>query len=256
MSTDAVQKLEAALHDQPVNPLRPAQREEFEEERDRVAKFLNGPAWVEGNRAEATRRLRQLDGMLREQAPHKIEEPIRANTVHQLAKEVLESEIKPRMLSRALMRRAPADAVDHFLQHENGKDYKRALKAWRRGMWALDPDGPRGHTVVEKYRPEGGLGPGGAATYVPEGLIPGNFAMTAQAKEHWPLGEPTADTALKQATRVSPEGRVRQQAAAAAGRATQKQKAVRENWTPEQRAAWGEKMRLARAKKKVVSGEV
>lgn len=248
MSTDAVQKLEAALTDQPANPWRPPQTAGYQEERERLAKFVQAPAYVPGDRSAATSRLRQLDKMIAEQAPRRIEEPIRANQVHQLAKEVLETELRPALLPRSVMRRNPAGAVNHFQRQENSKAFKRSLRAWKRARWALDPDGPSDHTNIEIYRPEG-EGPGGTATFMPDAQIPGNFAMSPQAKANWPLGEPTMKTALQeaiereQASILEKEGKERQIAGLKAGKATQKKRV----YTDAEKAAFGERMKKARA---------
>ena len=250
MSTEhtAVEKLEAALTDQPQNPWRPPQTEAYLEERERLANFVKAPQYVPGDRGAAANRLRQLDKMIADQAPRRIEEPIRANTMHGLAKEVLEGVIKPALLPRSTMRRNPAGAVDHFRRQENSKFFKRAARAWKRSQWALDPDGPADHTNIERYRPEG-LGDG-AATFMADAQIPGHFAMSPAAKANWPLGDPTGETALKQAIEreqasiIAKEGEARRKAGLKAGKETQKR-----NYSDAQKQAFKDRMAAARAKR-------
>ncbi len=250
MSTESVEKLEAALTDQPVNPWRPPQTEAYMEERQRLAAFVGAPAYVPGDRSAAADRLRKLDKMIADQAPRKIDEPIRANTVYQQAKTVMDEVIRPALLPRSVMRRNPAGAVDHFRAKENSKFFKRAVRAWKRAMWGLEPDGPSDHTNIERFRPEG-EGPNGTATFMPGAQIPGNFAMSPQAKENWPLGEPTAKTALQEAieaeqrTLLEKDGEKRRKAALKAGHVTQKKRV----YTDAEKAAFGERMKAARARR-------
>jgi hypothetical protein len=255
--SDAVQRLEAELTDQPKNPWRPPQTLEYQEERERLAKFVHAPPYVPGNRGDATARLRSLDTMIRDQMPRKIDDPLRANRVHQLAKEVLDTEIKPKLLPRAQMRRNPAGAVDYFRRTEMSKPFKRAVQAFKRAMFGLDPTtDDHDHANIERYRSEGGVE--GTSTVMVGAQIPGHFALTPQAKENWPLGDATATSALEQVRKAEERaaGMVRQKAGLRAARVSGGATSARHNWTPEQRAAWGEKMRLSRLAKKAAQGDV
>lgn len=256
--SDVVQRLEAELTDQPKNPWRPPQTQEYQDERERVAKFVNAPPYVPGDRSAAAGRLRALDTMIGNQMPRKIDDPMRANRVHQLSKEVLDTEIKPKLLPRAQMRRNPAGAVDYFRRTEMSKSFKRAVQAFKRAMFALDPTtDDHDHANIERYRVEGGQD--GVATFMPGAQIPGNFAMTPQAKENWPLGDATATTALEQVRQAEERaaGMARQIAGLRAGHVTQAAKVAtrKQNLTPEQRAAIGERLGLARAAKRAKQGD-
>lgn len=195
----AVENLEQLLHDQPYNPLRPNQRDNYREELRRLEAIVQAPPFVGGDRGAAVMRHREVKKTLETQAPKPITGE-RANDVHRLATEVLDTVLKPAMLPRAVSRRNPPGAVDHVLKNELSPTYKRAAIAWKRAQWALDPEtSDPNHTNLERFRPEGMAGD--TSTFMTSAQIPGNFAMSAQAKEHWPLGEPTADTALKQVQR-------------------------------------------------------
>lgn len=198
MSTQAVEALKAELHDQPHNPLRPNQVQEYEEERQRLQTIVRAPSWQTGaDRGAATKRYRQIEKLLREQAPKPLE-GARRDKVAKLANEVLEGVIRPAMLPRAQMRRNPAGAVDQYLRRENSKTVKGATLAWKRAMRAIESENmDQDFTNVERFRPEGG-NPDGTSTFMADAQLPGRFAQTPLAKENWPLGDPTAETAVGQ----------------------------------------------------------
>ena len=199
----AVAELETLLTDQPKVPLRPNQVMEYEDELRRQQQMVQAPAYVTGHsRGGAQQRVRQIQRALDEGAPKPIPDPGRANRVKRLADAIVSEVIAPALLTRAQMRRNPATAVDHYRRTEATKPWKHAVFQWRRAMRALDPtnDGID-FTNYEQFRQEG-EGPGGAATFMVGAQIPGHLAMTPQAKANWPLGEPTADTALKQVKRA------------------------------------------------------
>ena len=183
---------------QPKNPLRPHQVKSYREEQKRLEEIVHAPGWVEGDRGQATKRYRSLGKMLEEQAAKPTSQP---NEVKRLSDEVFSKHIQPAMLPREVMRRNPSGAVGQFIRQEQGKETKRAMQAWKRSRWALDPntDDPD-HTNLEKYRPE--IGPqSGAATFMSDAQIPGVFAMSPKAKENWPAEMPpqgTVNSALAQ----------------------------------------------------------
>ena len=199
-ASPAVGQLKTLLHDQPHNPMRPNVKEYHQEELARLNDIVTAPAYVQANRGFALEKRRRIQKMLDEQAPKRIEEPLRADAVAKLADEVLEKTIKPAMLTAEEMRRNPVGAIDGFLRRENSPQIKDAMLAWKRAKWALDPDNQDvDYTNMERHRP---VRPDtGAASFMANAQIPGNFAMSPQAKENWPLGEPTSDTVLKQLQR-------------------------------------------------------
>ena len=191
-----VEKLEHLLHDQPLNPLRPAQVESYREELDRCESIANAPPYIQADRANASMRCRQLRRMLDKQAPKPIEGEFARSEVNRLTNEVMDTIIRPAMLSRSIMRRNPQGAATTFLRREGSRPVKRAILTWKRARFALDPNTDNmDHANAELYRPEG-TGPDGNSTFMTDAQIPGHMAMSPLAKENWPLGEPTAKTAV------------------------------------------------------------
>ena len=201
VASPAVGQLKALLHDQPHNPMRPNVKEYHKEELKRLEDIMRAPSFIMADRGFASKKRNEIMKLLDAQSPKKIEEPARLDAVTKLATEVLEKTIKPAMLTHEEMRRNPVGSVDGFLRRENAPVIKDAILAWKRAMWALEPDNPDiDYTNMEKHRRS--ATPEGAATFMANAQIPGNFAMTPTAKDNWPLGEPTADTVLKQVQRT------------------------------------------------------
>ena len=96
------------------------------------------------------------------------------------------------------MRRNPACAVDYFRRNEGSNTVKDKILTWKRAMRALEPENAdQDYTNLEKYRPQGTPEDGTSSFHV-NAQIPGRFAQSPLAKENWPLGEPTINTAIKQ----------------------------------------------------------
>lgn len=228
-----VAELEAALHDQPVNPLRPSQTQDYEEERDRLQKIVHAPPYIQADRGAATKRYRQLNQILAQQAPKKIEEAGRANRVKQLIGEVIAQVITPTMLPQSVMRRNPAGAVDRTLKGEFSSAYKRAALAVKRGLFALDPETTDpNHANLEKYRPAG-LAPNGS-TFMADAQFPGYMTYSHIPEERWPFAPPVNTAVQQVAAREA------------------KEKATR---TPEQIQAAKDRMAAVRAKRKPTTNE-
>ena len=196
--SDAVFQLATALKDQPKNPLRNHQVEEYTAEATRLNQIVSAPAYVTGvDRGAAARRSREVNKLIEDQ----IAKPVhgaKKDEVARLANEVLETVIRPALLPREEMRRNPAGAVGKFIRQENSRPVKQAIQHWKRAQLALEPENQDPDLAnVERFRPE--LMQPGVGTFMPGAQIPGNFAMTPTAKANWPLGEPTVDTPLKQA---------------------------------------------------------
>ena len=222
--SEVVAKLAHELKDQPANPLRNHQVEEYTREKTRLEAIVGAPAFVAGDRSKAARQARDLAKMVDGQIAKPVQGE-RKDTIAKLADEVMESVIRPALVPREDMRRNPAGAVGRFMRQENAKPIKHAVQQWKRAQLVLEPGNEDPDLAnVERFRPERIHDTGGVSTFMPGAQIPGNFAMTPQAKANWPLGEPTVETPLKQAqkrerTPAQVEALARAQAAAKAKRA-------------------------------------
>ena len=204
-----VAELKSLLTDQPAMPLRPDQVDEYQDEHRRLTGMAQGrdmdgnpnQTWLPANRGLASRTASRVKKILDEQAPKKITDPKRRDRVAALVQELEQTVIAPALLPVDVMRRNPAGAVGQVLKREMSREFKDLALTVRRGIAALDPDDrdpdARGY---ERLRRESATE--GAASFMAGAQIPGNFGMTPQAKANWPLGEPTADTAIKQASRA------------------------------------------------------
>ena len=196
--TQVVRELETALKQQPANPLRNHQVEEYQSEAARLNQIVTAPAYVTGvDRGIASKRAREVQKLIDNQ----VAKPLHGaekDRVAKLAADVMENVIRPALLPREEMRRNPAGAVGRFLKQENSRETKHAIQQWKRAQLAVEQGNPDPDLAnVERFRPE--IMQPGVATHMAGAQIPGNFAMTPQAKENWPLGEPLVDTPLKQA---------------------------------------------------------
>lgn len=223
--SEVVKQLESALERQPANPLRNHQVEEYQAEAKRLREITTAPAYVTGvDRGAAAKRSREVEKAIATQAATPLS-GAEKDKVARLAAEVLEREIRPALLPREEMRRNPAGAVGRFLKEENSPRVQHAIQQWKRAQLAVEAGNPDPDLAnIERFRPEKIHATGGAATFMADAQIPGQFAMTPQAKEHWPLGEPQVDTPLKQAQKremseAQKAALVKAQAARAAKRA-------------------------------------
>ena len=202
-----VERLKEELRDQPANPLRLHQVQEYQGELTQLAgqaegRDLDGVKrdFLAGAKGAARRRIQQIEKVLADQTAKKVTGE-RANQIHADVKETLETVIRPAMLPRSALRRNPPGAVGHLLRTEFNPAFKDAVLAVKRGLRALDPDNADpDFTNMERFRPEG-LNPDGTSTFMADAQIPGAFAMTPAAKANWPLGPPTVETALAGAKR-------------------------------------------------------
>lgn len=227
--SDTVKQLEQALKDQPHNPLRYPQVEEYTREKDRLEGMASSPAWQSGaNRGKAVQQARQIAKMVDGQ----ICKPVQGAHKDQIAKladEVMEQTIRPALTTREDMRRNPAGAVGRFMRVENAKPIKQAIHQWKRAQLTLEPGNEDPDLAnVERFRPEKIHDTGGTSTFMANAQIPGHFAMTAKAKENWPEGMPAQGTVnsplaqgqKKERTEAQKAALVRAQQARAAKRAT------------------------------------
>ena len=227
--SDSVKQLEQALSNQPKNPLRHHQVTEYQDEASRLNDIVQAPAYVTGvDRGAARRKSLQINSVLEQQ----IAKPLQGaekDRVAKLAHEVMHEVIRPALLPREDMRRNPAGAVGRFLKEENSRPVKQAVQQWKRAMLAVEQGNPDPDLAnIERFRPEKIHDTGGVSTFMAGAQIAGNFAMTPQAKENWPLGEPTATTAIgevkkREMSEAQKAGLAKAQAARAAKRNAKEQ---------------------------------
>lgn len=207
------------------NLLRRSQRVGMEEERKRL-EDLAVQLGVQ-NPGAVRQEIRKLDKQLQSQSPRDLT-PSEKDLLAQTEK-VLETEIVPGMPTHEEMRRNPPGTVHKHIQFE--KQFKSKINLLKNIKLQLDPTSDDQDLAnLEKIRPHQMTEPG-QSTFMVNAQIPGKFAMTKQAKENWPVEMPphgTANSVLAQAKK-------------------------RER-SPEDRKAWGRKMREARAAKKAAAG--
>lgn len=225
--SEAVKQLEHALKDQPQNPLRYHQVDEYNREKARLEDIAGSPAWQTGaNRGKAAMQAKELGKMV----DHQIAKPVQGekkDLIAKLAAEVMEQDIRPALVPREDMRRNPAGSVGRFMRIENAKPTKQAIQQWKRAQLVLEPGNEDPDLAnVERFRPERIHDTGGTATFMSDAQIPGNFAFSPAAKANWPAEMPpqgTANSPLAQAqkkerTPKQIEALARAQAAAKAKR--------------------------------------
>lgn len=196
----AVGELAELLHDQPVNPLRPNQKQGWQAEVEHLERITGQPAEFAGTaKGFARRRLQQVKRLLETNSAKKIGDEPRRSKVAILCKRVLTDVLLPRLLTRAESDRNPPGAVGHQLRHgEFSTPFKDAALIWKRGMRALEPDNddPDFTNYARYQRP--GVRPDGTASFQPEAQRPGNFAMSPLAKANWPFGDTEVKSALNE----------------------------------------------------------
>ena len=175
--------------------LRPAAVYELGEEIGRLERTLTGShRGAIQDPSAMQKQIRNMKRNLAEKAP----QPYEADAIDTAAQRaaILREKISEGMLSRVDMRRNPVGAVDRHIKWERAN--KGRIKEYKHIMLRLNAGtDERDVANIEKLRPEGNVG-----GYTAEAQIPGAFAMSAQAKANWPLGEAKCDTAAKQAERV------------------------------------------------------
>ena len=117
----------------------------------------------------------------------------------------IEEEIRQGMPPHEVMWRSPAGGIDLHRKWLERNKFK--IQVWKNIKRVLNPhDDSVDLSNIESVRPTI-TAPGQAASFMTDARLPGNFAMSALAKENWPLGEPKVDTPLKQAERREAEER-------------------------------------------------
>ena len=179
------------------NLLRPHQVMELTEEANRIDKMLVGEHRGAVQDANA---LRKASRRIRKAVDVSAPQPYEGAEKDKAARraDILRDKIKEGMLSRVEMRRNPVGAVDRHLAWES--ENKGRILEYKHIMLRLNVGtSERNVANIEKFRPEGHM------AYTDEAQISGHLAMSAKAKDNWPLGEPKVDTAANQAERVENE---------------------------------------------------
>ena len=206
------------------NLLRHTQRLGMNEERARLEELKSQPGVKSG---AIVQELRKLDKQLTTQSPRDLT-PQEKDLLAQTAKD-LEAEIIPAMPTHEEMRRNPPGTVHKHIQFE--KRFKPKLNLLKNIKIQLEPTSEDPDLAnLEKIRPH--QPETGAATFMANAQIPGHFAMTPQAKANWPADMPPQGTA----------------------NSVLAQSAKREK-TPEERKAFGERMKVARQSKKTAAAK-
>lgn len=196
------------------------EREDREAELKRIDDQLKQPAWVNNRlsserRGDMLNRAKDLRKQLDKYAPP---DKLDGETMDALDKrrKELEVRIQETLLPVEVMWRNPAGAPDEHLKRERA--IKSNILEWKNIVAFQNPHN-RDNDLrnIERLRRSIGNSQG-AATFMANARLPGNFAMTPQAKENWPENMPefgTVDTPMKQAERREEEIKAMQEKIAA-----------------------------------------
>lgn len=172
--------------------LRPSQRQALEQDYAVAEAALTDPKvapYIE-DKARARKQAADLKKVLDEQAP----QPFPKDEVNKAAarERELRDQWTVNMPSKEDMRRNrdalhASSAINH-LRWE--KENKEKILEWKQIVARLDPTSDDPDLCnIERYRPSRPF------AYDSTAQIAGHHAMSEQAKENWPLGEPKAETA-------------------------------------------------------------
>jgi hypothetical protein len=181
------------------------ERLDREDELKQIDDTLTQPGWVLGRLNMTAERIKQLKQrqkrLKRELNTYSPPTDLSGQTKDALyaQQKELEEKIREGMLPREVMRKNPVGAVDDNIRWQARA--KNWILQWKNIRRALNPTSEEKDLAnVERLRPEMYV-PGRPSGFMGDAQITGHFAMSEQAKENWPLGEPKVDTALKQAER-------------------------------------------------------
>ncbi len=218
------------------NLLRHRQRQDLLDEKaaleDQIAQPVLGSKAGTTNRGQLVRELKRLDHQLRSQSPRDDLTPAEKDVLAK--KEVeLREEILAGIPSQEEQRRNPPGNVHRHIRWE--KVNKAKIRLWKNIRIQLDPTSEDPDLAnYERFRPSK-MPENGAATHMVNAQIPGHFAMSPQAKEHWPSEMPPQGT-VNSPLRQAKDKKVERSAA--------------------ERKAWGEKMKAAKAAKREAADRV
>ena len=184
------------------NLLRPNQIDELKRTQDDLQSAIYGRPGADGQMpgyrsavpGDVRAQLSRVNKMLSDQSP----EPLTGDEQDKASKleRELRTEITQGMLSGEEMRKNPATAVDRHMKWE--KYNKAKILRWKNLRLQLNAGSEeRDIANLEQYRPEHS-----GHRIMTDAQIPGLHAMSEQAKQNWPLGDPKCDTAVAQNQRV------------------------------------------------------
>ena len=178
------------------NLLRPNQIQMLEKDIAGLEADMSNPAIQ--MKGKVRKRLDGLKRQLQTQRPMEVKGAAK-DRVSARVKELID-DVRSGMLTGEEMRKAPAGAPDYLLKWE--KRNAKKITELKNGLLMLGMSGgdysgfETDIANLEKFRPSGA-----EDRYRTDAETRGHLAMSPLAKFNWPLGEPTADTALKQAER-------------------------------------------------------
>jgi len=185
------------------------ERLDREDELKQIDEVLSQPGWVIARlnmTADRLSNLRRRQKLLKREL-NKFSPPNdlsgeTQNQLYRMEKDLAEK-IREGMLPREVMRKNPVGAVDQNMKWQARA--KKWILIWKNIRRARNPTSEdKDLANVEHLRPEM-YRPGEPSGFMGDAQITGHFAMSQQAKDNWPLGEPKIDTPLKQAERREAE---------------------------------------------------
>ena len=250
--------------------LRPAQAEQARGEIKTLEAKLNSP-FIE-NKAEAAKQLRRVRATVESQLPVPPASPEEEGRMVRRSKELL-NEILVGMPSQEEMRKAPAGAVDKHMKWE--KRNKSKILEWKNIQLRLTHGSEPEAANLERYRPTGStlnmdnVFISGKQFYLPRGDVGVTVTFSdEQIAAIRALDPETADKICSMSNEqraevkeiISSHGlglsevdkKRAEGGAATPERLALKKRKYGRSWTPEQRAAFGAKMKAARAAKRSV----
>ena len=198
------------LKDAAIRVFNAEEKEAIETELKSISDQLNQPAWV-NNRLSSERRgdmMNRAKDLRKQLDKHGAPDKLSGETMDALEKlrVELEDKIRPGLLPHEVMWRNPAGAADQHLKRE--KAIKPYILMWKNVRAMQNPHNTdQDLRNIETLRPSLG-NPHGAATFMANARLPGNFAMTPEAKANFDQtfpDSPTIDTAMKQVERREAE---------------------------------------------------
>lgn len=177
---------------------RAIERQDRETELDGIRRQLGEDVWVQAGltaaaKARLQKRKRWVEKDLTAHSPPTDLSSETRDALYRRECEVAE-QIRQGMPTTEQMRRNPPGAVGMNQRWERA--HKDKVLEWKNLRLLNNPDSDDKDLANVDILRSSQLLPDGSSTFMPAAQIPGLFAMTPAAKANWPLGEPTATTAV------------------------------------------------------------